>query len=63
MSWDKCEGCGSFVDTDDDPDAYVEVGNMRRQTKTICLCEKCREEAEEESAAQDYWEHNGEPRS
>ena len=43
MSMDRCSSCLELVDTDDDPEAYVEVGNMRRQTETICLCYGCRE--------------------
>jgi hypothetical protein len=47
MSVDRCSRCSSRVDTDDEPEAYVEVGNMR-QTMTICLCRSCRERHEEE---------------
>lgn len=43
MSMDMCVDCDRLVDTDDDCDCYIEVGNMRKQTKTICVCEPCRE--------------------
>lgn len=47
MSVDRCSKCGALVDTDDEPEAYVEVGNMRSQTSTICLCQTCRERYED----------------
>lgn len=46
MSMDVCHDCGRIVDTDNEPCAYIEVGNMRRLTETICVCERCREERE-----------------
>jgi hypothetical protein len=46
MSWDRCKNCDRPVNTDDDPDCYIEVGNMRKQTTTECICEPCREELE-----------------
>jgi hypothetical protein len=48
MSMDVCYHCDAYIDTDDDPDCYVEVGNMRRLHKTICLCERCRDDRIEE---------------
>ena len=48
MSWDRCAKCGDLVNTDNEPEAYVEVGNMRRMHDTICLCQRHREEHEEE---------------
>lgn len=48
MSVDRCAKCGDLVDTDAEPEAYVEVGNMRAQTETVCLCRECRARAEEE---------------
>lgn len=59
MSMIACSECRRLVNTDDDPDCFVEVGNMRRLTSTIVLCEPCREEHQ---AEQDYapWER-GEP--
>jgi hypothetical protein len=56
MSMDVCHDCDRPVDTDDDPDCYIEVGNMRRLTQTICVCEPCRErriEEDERRASQD----------
>lgn len=52
MSVDRCARCGDLVDTDDEPEAYVEVGNMRAQTETLCLCRNCRERHEEELESQ-----------
>lgn len=48
MSMDICKDCDRLVDTDDDSECYVEVGNMRRQTETICLCEPCRERRQQQ---------------
>jgi hypothetical protein len=47
MSMDTCQLCGRIVDTDDDPDFYVELGNMRRLHKTIGLCDLCRDKCHE----------------
>ncbi len=49
MSMDICKDCDRLVDTDDDCDCYVEVGNMRNQTQFICLCEPCRWRREEQA--------------
>ena len=46
MSICTCSNCGAFIDSDDDPDCFVEVGNMRRMNWTIILCEQCRDEDE-----------------
>lgn len=43
MSIDRCANCGDLVDTDAEPEAYVEIGNMRAQIETRCLCRDCRE--------------------
>jgi len=54
MSMVLCSRCDAFVDSDDDPECFVEVGNMRRLHKTIVLCEACRDLDEmmaEEAAA------------
>jgi hypothetical protein len=48
MSMIKCAGCDAMIDSDDDPDCFVEVGNMRRLHRTIAFCEPCRERREEE---------------
>jgi hypothetical protein len=48
MSIDRCSGCSALVDTDNEPEAYVEIGNMRAQTETKCLCGVCRALREEE---------------
>ena len=58
MSIDTCTHCNAYIDTDEDGDCYIEIGNMRRLTDTICLCEPCREkyfeEQDELHAAGDY---------
>lgn len=53
MSIATCHDCQRYIDTDFDPASWIEIGNMRRQTETVCICEACRERREEE---QDYWE-------
>ena len=46
MSWVKCKECDAPVNSDDDPDCFVEVGNGRRTWDWITLCESCREQRE-----------------
>ena len=46
MSMCTCERCDRMIDSDDDPDCFVEVGNMRRLHSTIVLCEWCRDDRE-----------------
>lgn len=58
MSMDRCSGCDRPIDTDDDPECYVEVGNMRRLHKTICLCEFCRDEREAEHVGDPAGNHD-----
>jgi hypothetical protein len=43
MSIVICERCGAWIDSDFDPDCFVEIGNMRRLHGTIVLCEPCRD--------------------
>ena len=45
MSIDNCDYCEGYVDTDDDPDFYVEVaGDGRSYDPNIKgLCQTCRE--------------------
>ena len=43
MSMCICQDCDRMIDSDDDPDCFVEVGNMRRMTFTEIVCEACRE--------------------
>jgi hypothetical protein len=47
MSMVCCEKCGHLIDSDEDGDCFVEVGNMRRLHKTIILCESCREDRDD----------------
>ena len=44
MSMIVCEGCDAYIDSDDDCDCFVEVGNMKRLHQTKVLCERCRDE-------------------
>lgn len=48
MSMVICSDCDAPVDSDNDPDCFVEIGNMRRQTQTIALCENCRGRREDQ---------------
>jgi hypothetical protein len=48
MSMVICFDCDELIDSDDDHECFVEVGNMRRQTSTICLCENCRGRREDQ---------------
>ena len=48
MSIDRCHFCNRAVDTDEDDEAYVEIGNMRRLTSIVCVCERCRDSRSEE---------------
>ncbi len=60
MSIERCESCCRPIDTDFDSECYVEVGNMRRMTWTIALCEPCRDlklvEEERTASQQAWWE-------
>lgn len=44
MSLICCKSCDRVIDSDADPDCFVETGNMRRLHKETVLCEPCREE-------------------
>ena len=48
MSMVTCWDCDAIFDSDDDPDCFVEIGNMRRMTQTLILCENCRGRREDE---------------
>lgn len=52
MSMCICSSCDAPIDSDDDPDCFIEVGNLRRFHKTIILCESCRGRREEELEAE-----------
>lgn len=53
MSIIQCKQCDAFIDSDDDPDCFVYVGNYRRLHAEIILCEACREHREQELEAED----------
>jgi len=44
MSIDRCTRCSRPVDTDEDSEAHVDVGNMRGLEDWVCVCESCRDE-------------------
>lgn len=48
MSIDRCSRCGDLVDTDDEPEAYIQIADMRKREEWICLCARHREQYEEE---------------
>jgi hypothetical protein len=43
MSMILCDRCNMVIDSDDDPDCFVETGNQRRLHETTILCETCRD--------------------
>lgn len=59
MSMTTCHDCGAYIDTDDDPGCYVEIGNMKRLHKEVPICEPCREERQEaadHAAGREFYE-------
>lgn len=59
MSIDVCVDCDAYVDTDSDGDCYVERGNMRRMTFTVCVCERCRDKEQDERDRRDAMDQSG----
>ena len=53
VSMIRCEQCEWLIDSDDDPECFVYVGNYKRLHAEIVLCEKCRDDREAEQCAQD----------
>lgn len=49
MSMVHCDGCESYIDSDEDPDCFVEVGNMKRLHKEVVWCGSCREKHVDEA--------------
>jgi len=47
MSIDRCVRCGDLVDTDAEPESYVQIGDMKRSEEWVCMCQHHREEYEE----------------
>lgn len=44
MSIDICNYCHQYVDTDQDPEFYVDVpGKNNHKPTTIKMCQRCRE--------------------
>lgn len=62
MSMAKCKDCDRVFDTDEDPDCFIEVGNMRRMNWTEIVCEPCRDKRQVESDRYDYDEQRGRDR-
>lgn len=48
MSVDRCSRCSALVDTDNEPEAYVQIADMRKREEYICLCRGCRDDRERE---------------
>lgn len=46
MSMIACQSCGAFIDSDIDPDCFVEVPRLNLEDRV--WCESCREEHLEE---------------
>jgi hypothetical protein len=53
MSVDRCYRCSNLVDTDNEPEAYVELNNRPPNDATVCLCRNCRDWYEGEFKAND----------
>ncbi len=53
MSMVMCERCDRFIDSDDDPDCFVENPGLPGAMGDEVLCEWCREKREAEQEAQD----------
>lgn len=53
MSIDRCADCGRFVDTDDEPEAYIDAPGFGGAPETICCCEPCRDKREAEADKRD----------
>jgi hypothetical protein len=47
MSVVICAGCDRPIDSDDDPECFGYVGNMRREAKEVTMCQWCRDDHEE----------------
>ena len=59
MSLMCCAECDALVDTDAEPESFVEIGPWKHgYSNFICLCTECRElrEMEEESRLQEMKE-------
>jgi hypothetical protein len=48
MSVDRCSRCSELVDTDNEPEAYVQIADMRKREEWVCLCRDCRDQREDE---------------
>lgn len=48
MSIDRCSRCGDLVDTDNEPEAYVQIADGRKREEWVCLCSRHREEREDD---------------
>jgi len=44
VSFIACQDCGTLINSDDDPDCFVYVGNYKRLHAERVMCEKCRTE-------------------
>ena len=46
MSMIRCDECERLIDSDDDPDCFIDTS----PTTTVSLCERCRGDTPESSA-------------
>lgn len=55
MSMCTCRNCTIFIDSDEFPECFVEIPKLPHEkwSKTIVLCENCREEFVDENGS--YW--------
>jgi len=60
MSMVICSRCDALIDSDDDPECFVEVGNMRRLNQTVVMCENCRDYEEYQQYKHDTREYEHE---
>ena len=57
MSMVICKDCEILVDSDDDPDCFVYVGDYKRQHSEITLCRACRDRLDDDAIPYSlYWE-------
>lgn len=53
MSIDKCHFCEALVDTDNEPDSYVQM-NLGGKAEWVCTCWDCRPEEEDDKTIEDW---------
>ena len=67
MSWLRCDRCGDLVNSDNDPDCFVEKPNYDNTAHPVnpawtspveyeCICEPCRETLIEDMERENFYE-------